>query len=143
MTGIVLQVLLNGERLPIKSFAEYVGLYVKDADAARATEKCNRWEVVAMVSEGHPTQVRYRTSLALVVCEPCVFLPACTGCLFRLGCLVTGLRVVTITVDQVIISSWVSFIDISSVNLCAGQLRQQHLHQQGGDACQLHCRPDI
>jgi len=47
------QVFLNGERLPIKTFQEYVGLYIGNKDAPRVYERVNdRWEVCVLASEG-------------------------------------------------------------------------------------------
>jgi hypothetical protein len=54
-----LQVFLNGQRLPIKSFKDYVDLYVKDKDAPRVHERVNdRWEIIICASEGQFQQVR-------------------------------------------------------------------------------------
>ena len=48
------QVFLNGERLPIKSFQEYVGLYIANKEAPRVYERISdRWEVCVLASEGH------------------------------------------------------------------------------------------
>ena len=53
------QVFLNGERLPIKSFQEYVGLYISNKDAPRVYERVNeRWEVCVLASEGQFHQAR-------------------------------------------------------------------------------------
>lgn len=53
------QVLLDGQRLPIKSFKDYVDLYVKDKEAPRVHEKINdRWEVCICASEGQFQQAR-------------------------------------------------------------------------------------
>jgi len=53
------QVFLNGERLPIKSFQEYVGLYIANKDAPRVYERVNdRWEVCVLASEGQFHQAR-------------------------------------------------------------------------------------
>ena len=53
-----LQVVLNGQRLPIKSFKDYVDLYVKDKEAPRVHERVNdRWEVCICASEGQFQQV--------------------------------------------------------------------------------------
>ncbi len=55
-----LQVFLNGQRLPIKSFKDYVDLYVKDKDAPRVHERVNdRWEVCICASEGQFQQVHH------------------------------------------------------------------------------------
>ena len=51
--------LLNGQRLPIKSFKDYVDLYVKDKEAPRVHEKVNdRWEICICASEGQFQQVQ-------------------------------------------------------------------------------------
>ena len=53
-----LQVSLNGQRLPIKSFKDYVDLYVKDKEAPRVHERVNdRWEICICASEGQFQQV--------------------------------------------------------------------------------------
>ena len=58
-----LQVFLNGQRLPIKSFKDYVDLYVKDKDAPRVHERVNdRWEVCICASEGQFQQVHHLPS---------------------------------------------------------------------------------
>ena len=57
--GMCLQVFLNGQRLPIKSFKDYVDLYVKDKEAPRVHERVNdRWEIIICASEGQFQQVR-------------------------------------------------------------------------------------
>ena len=54
------QVLFNGERLPIKSFAEYVGMYLGDKSVPRVHEKVNdRWEVIIAASQGQFQQVKF------------------------------------------------------------------------------------
>jgi len=55
------KVFLNGERLPIKGFADYVNLYLAGKDASqRCYEKVNeRWEICVAVSEGQFQQVRH------------------------------------------------------------------------------------
>lgn len=53
-----MQVLLNGEKLPIKSFAEYVGMYLGEKAVPRVHEKVNdRWEVIIAASQGQFQQV--------------------------------------------------------------------------------------
>lgn len=55
----VVQVFLNGERLPIKSFQEYVGLYIANKEALRVYERISdRWEVCVLASEGQFHQAR-------------------------------------------------------------------------------------
>jgi hypothetical protein len=54
------QVLLNGSRLPVKAFQDYVELYVgpKDNGVPRIYEKVNdRWEIVISTTEGQFNQV--------------------------------------------------------------------------------------
>ncbi len=59
MTLAYLQVYLNGSKLPIKSFQDYVGLYLKDKDTPRVYEKVNdRWEICICASEGQFQQVK-------------------------------------------------------------------------------------
>ena len=54
-----MQVFLNGERLPIKSFQEYVGLYIANKEAPRVYERISdRWEVCVLASEGQFHQAR-------------------------------------------------------------------------------------
>lgn len=53
------QVYLNGERLPIKSFQDYVALYLKDKETPRVYERISdRWEICICASEGQFQQVR-------------------------------------------------------------------------------------
>ncbi len=57
---------LNGERLQIKSFLEYVELYLgpKDQGPPRVYERINdRWEVCVSPTDGCPQQVRALTAL--------------------------------------------------------------------------------
>ena len=54
-----LQVHLNGERLPIKNFMEYVELYLPDKSVPRVHDKINdRWEIVVTAAPGQFQQVR-------------------------------------------------------------------------------------
>ena len=56
------QVYLNGERLKIKTFQEYVELYLgpKDPGPARVYERfSDRWEVCISTTEGQFNQVRW------------------------------------------------------------------------------------
>lgn len=84
---------LNGDRLPVKSFQEYVGLYISNKDAPRVYERVNdRWEVCVLASEGQFHQARALilslpglhalilqiTPTALVLCG--VGLVACMPC---------------------------------------------------------------
>ncbi len=58
------KVFWNGERLPIKSFSEYVDLYLgpKEAGVPRVYEKLNdRWEVCISPTDGNAQQVRKKT----------------------------------------------------------------------------------
>lgn len=49
----VSQVFLNGERLPIKGFMEYVDMYLPDKSVPRIHERVNdRWEVVVAATSG-------------------------------------------------------------------------------------------
>ena len=53
------QVYLSGKLLPVKSFQDYVGLYLRDKDTPRVYEKVNeRWEICICASEGQFQQVR-------------------------------------------------------------------------------------
>ena len=55
------QVYLNGQRLPINCFKDYVDLYVKDKEAPRVHERVNdRWEICICASEGQFQQVHRR-----------------------------------------------------------------------------------
>lgn len=59
--GKGVKVTLNGTRVPVKSFQDYVELYLgsKDSDAPRLYEKVNdRWEICVSVSDGSFQQVR-------------------------------------------------------------------------------------
>ncbi|CAL5226164.1 g8989 [Coccomyxa viridis] len=65
--GKTVKVFLNGQRLPIKSFKDYVDLYVKDKDAPRVHERVNdRWEVCICASEGQFQQVSFVNSICTV-----------------------------------------------------------------------------
>ena len=53
LTRGLVQVLLNGEKLPIKNFMEYVEMYLPDKTVPRVHEKVNdRWEVVVTAAPG-------------------------------------------------------------------------------------------
>jgi DNA topoisomerase-2 len=58
------KVYLNGEKLPIKGFQDYVNLYLVGKDASqRCYEKVNdRWEVAIALSEGQFQQARAAAS---------------------------------------------------------------------------------
>ena len=59
---------LNGDRLPVKSFQEYVGLYIGNKDAPRVYERVNdRWEVCVLASEGQFHQARALTLAWLLI----------------------------------------------------------------------------
>ena len=60
-----LRVVLNGQRLPIRSFKQYVELYLADKpDAVRLHERVNdRWEVVVSGSDGQFSQVSFVNSI--------------------------------------------------------------------------------
>ena len=69
-TGI--RVYLNGERLPIKDFLDYVKLFVQ-ADPARAASLPllhqkfgDRWEVAVSLSDGQFSQVSFVNSIATI-----------------------------------------------------------------------------
>ncbi len=52
------QVFFNGARLPVKSFQDYVALYLRDPDAPRVYERVSdRWEVCVTAAEGQFQQV--------------------------------------------------------------------------------------
>ncbi|KAG0580579.1 hypothetical protein KC19_4G184100 [Ceratodon purpureus] len=64
---------LNGKRLPVKSFQDYVGLYLSVANSNREEplprfyEKVNdRWEVVISLSDGQFNQVSFCNSIATI-----------------------------------------------------------------------------
>ena len=65
------KVYLNGERLPIKSFSDYVGLYLAGKtgpdgkELPRVTERVgDRWEVVTTLSDGQFKQVSFANNIA-------------------------------------------------------------------------------
>lgn len=60
------KVYLNGEKLPIKGFSDYVNLYLAGKDASqRCYEKVNdRWEICIAVSEGQFQQARPAASVS-------------------------------------------------------------------------------
>ena len=61
---------LNGQRLPIKSFQEYVDQYLgpKENGVPRIYERfSDRWEVCISTTEGQVQQVRYGGTVVVVV----------------------------------------------------------------------------
>ena len=70
--------LLNGTKLPVKAFQDYVDLYLgpKDNAVPRVYEKVNdRWEIVVSTTEGQFNQVRAR----LLLPPPPAFLHSAAG----------------------------------------------------------------
>lgn len=68
---LLLQVYLNGTRLPVKSFADYCDLYLgpKENGVPRILERINdRWEIVISATDGQFQQVPAFHSLILSVC---------------------------------------------------------------------------
>lgn len=71
--GKTVKVELNGKRIPIKSFTDYVDLYLAAANKSRTeplprlVEKVNdRWEVCVSISEGQFQQVSFVNSIATI-----------------------------------------------------------------------------
>ncbi|KAG2241613.1 hypothetical protein Bca52824_090186 [Brassica carinata] len=71
--GNTVKVELNGKRIPIKSFGDYVDLYLSAANKSRSeplprmVEKVNdRWEVCVSISEGQFQQVSFVNSIATI-----------------------------------------------------------------------------
>ncbi|XP_062115411.1 DNA topoisomerase 2 [Humulus lupulus] len=70
--GNNVKVELNGKRVPVKSFLDYVDLYLRsarksDATIPRITEKVNdRWEVCVSLSDGQFQQVSFVNSIATI-----------------------------------------------------------------------------
>ncbi|KAK9128716.1 hypothetical protein Syun_017513 [Stephania yunnanensis] len=71
--GKTVKVDLNGQRVPVKSFLDYVNLYLKSAGKSRPeplpriAEKVNdRWEICVSVSEGQFQQVSFVNSIATI-----------------------------------------------------------------------------
>lgn len=72
--GKTVKVELNGKRIPVKSFLDYVDLYLKSAAKSRpeeslprVTEKVNdRWEVCVSLSDGHFQQVSFVNGIATI-----------------------------------------------------------------------------
>ncbi|KAH7659032.1 DNA topoisomerase type IIA protein [Dioscorea alata] len=69
--GKTVKVELNGKRVPVKSFADYVNLYLQSASKFRAEplprmmERVNeRWEVCVSLSDGHFQQVSFVNGIA-------------------------------------------------------------------------------
>uniref|UniRef100_A0A0A9FIA2 DNA topoisomerase (ATP-hydrolyzing) n=1 Tax=Arundo donax TaxID=35708 RepID=A0A0A9FIA2_ARUDO len=69
--GKTVKVELDGQRVPVKSFSEYVNLYIKSAsrdrpeEPPRICEKVNdRWEVCESPSEGQFQQVSFVNRIA-------------------------------------------------------------------------------
>ena len=54
------QVSFNGQRVPVRSFGEYVKLYLPSADTPKASIKVgDRWEIVVAPSDGQFQQVSF------------------------------------------------------------------------------------
>ncbi|KAJ8637994.1 hypothetical protein MRB53_012261 [Persea americana] len=72
--GKTVKVELNGKRIPVKSFLDYVDLYLKstaksrgEESLPRVTEKVNdRWEVSVSLSDGHFQQVSFVNGIATI-----------------------------------------------------------------------------
>ncbi|PSS24455.1 DNA topoisomerase [Actinidia chinensis var. chinensis] len=71
--GKTVKVELNGQRVPVKSFLDYVNLYLQSASKARPdplpriTEKVNeRWEICVSISEGQFQQVSFVNGIATI-----------------------------------------------------------------------------
>ncbi|XP_010023678.2 DNA topoisomerase 2 [Eucalyptus grandis] len=72
--GKTVKVELNGKRVPVKTFAEYVGLYLKSASKnrpecplPRIEETVNdRWEVCVSLSDGQFQQVSFANAIATI-----------------------------------------------------------------------------
>ncbi|XP_010512994.1 PREDICTED: DNA topoisomerase 2 isoform X2 [Camelina sativa] len=71
--GKSVKVELNGKRIPVKSFTDYVDLYLNAANKARTeplprmTEKVNdRWEICVSLSDGQFQQVSFVNSIATI-----------------------------------------------------------------------------
>ncbi|KAI3983053.1 hypothetical protein MKX01_035334 [Papaver californicum] len=71
--GKTVKVELNGERIPVKSFVDYVNLYLQSAaknrpePPPRITEKVNdRWEICVSLSEGQFQQVSFVNGIATI-----------------------------------------------------------------------------
>ncbi|KAF3330966.1 DNA topoisomerase 2-like isoform X1 [Carex littledalei] len=69
----VVKVELNGQRVPIKSFADYVNLYLESASKSRPeplprfTERVNdRWEIAVSLSDGQFQQVSFANGIATI-----------------------------------------------------------------------------
>lgn len=72
--GKSVKVELNGERVPVKSFTDYIDLYLNSASKdreegplPRIVEKVNpRWEICVSLSEGHFQQVSFANGIATI-----------------------------------------------------------------------------
>ncbi|KAF8396139.1 hypothetical protein HHK36_017752 [Tetracentron sinense] len=71
--GKTVKVELNGQRVPVKSFLDYVNLYLQSANKSRPeslpriAEKVNdRWEICVSLSEGQFQQVSFVNSIATI-----------------------------------------------------------------------------
>ncbi|CAL5330796.1 unnamed protein product [Camellia sinensis] len=71
--GKTVKVELNGQRIPVKSFLDYVNLYLQSASKARPdalpriAEKVNdRWEICVSLTEGQFQQVSFVNSIATI-----------------------------------------------------------------------------
>ncbi|KAK9790352.1 hypothetical protein WJX73_001002 [Symbiochloris irregularis] len=63
--GKTVKVWLNGEKLPVKTFQDYVEMYLPDKSAPRIYEKfSDRWEVCVTPSDGQFQQVSFVNSIS-------------------------------------------------------------------------------
>ncbi|XP_058073689.1 DNA topoisomerase 2-like isoform X2 [Magnolia sinica] len=72
--GKTVKVELNGQKVPVKSFLDYINLYLQSAaksrdveSVPRITEKVNdRWEICVSLSDGHFQQVSFVNGIATI-----------------------------------------------------------------------------
>ena len=72
--------ILNGSRIPVKSFKDYVNLYVKDADSEDGpkmvyleAEGNKRWQLCASVADGEFQQVSFVNSICTMKVRTCPY----------------------------------------------------------------------
>lgn len=113
--GSTVKVYYNGERLPVKTFQDYVNLYLgpKDSGAARVYEKSGtRWEVVISPTDGQFQQV------SCFVLHACAIFVLCHSVMLRKDQMLCGKRI--------------------SLDVFVGEFRQLDLHSEGRNSCQAH-----
>jgi DNA topoisomerase-2 len=67
ITDASVAVYMNGSRLPVRRFSEYVDMFVEEGDAPRVFERVNdRWEVCVTLSDGQFQQVSFANAICTI-----------------------------------------------------------------------------